>query len=100
MFEDKKLEEKFEAKEIKWGLKDKIFTFVLEIPNYQEKNIKEIFSLILKTTAEVLSAYDFDYNATRIIIKSKNENKKIFFINKKDLELFRKGKTKIEELIN
>lgn len=99
-FQEKKPKEIFEAKEIQWGLKDKIFFFVLEIPDYQEKNIQEIFNLILKTTAHVLWAYDFDYSATRVLIKSKNENKKIFFINKKDLELFRKGGIKIEELIN
>ncbi|MFH1838025.1 MAG: hypothetical protein ABH808_00790 [Candidatus Kuenenbacteria bacterium] len=99
-FQEKKPNEKFEAKEIQWGLKDKIFTFVLEILDYQEKNVQETFNLILKTTAHVLRAYDFDYNAARIIIKSKNENKKIFFINKKDLELFRKGKIKIENLIS
>ncbi|PKL72074.1 hypothetical protein CVV26_03075 [Candidatus Kuenenbacteria bacterium HGW-Kuenenbacteria-1] len=100
VFEDKKLKEKFEAKEIQWALKDKIFTFVLEIPDYQEENVQEIFNLILKTTADVLYAYDFDYSATRILIKNKTENKKIFFINKKDLELFRNRKIKIEELID
>lgn len=100
LFQDKKPKEKFEAKEIQWGLKDKIFTFVLEISDYQIKNSQEIFNLILKTTAHVLRAYDFDYNACRILIKNENKNKKIFFIDKKDLELFRKGKIKIEELIN
>ncbi|MEK7166819.1 MAG: hypothetical protein AAB732_00145 [Patescibacteria group bacterium] len=99
-FQDKNPKEKFEAKEIQWGLKDKIFTFVLEIPDYQAKNIREIFSLILKTTAHVLHSYDFDYSAARILIKNNNGNEKIFFINKQNLELFRKGKIKIEELIS
>jgi hypothetical protein len=99
-FQKKETKRTFETKKIQWGLKDKIFTFVLEIPNYQKENTREIFNLILKTTAHVLWAYDFDYNATYILIKNKNENKKIFFINKKDLELFRKEKIKIENLIN
>jgi len=99
LLQDKKPEEKFEAKKIQWGLKDKIFTFVLEIPDYQEKNAQEVFNLILKTTAHVLYSYDFDYNAVRILVRSKSVDKKIFFINKKELELFRKEKIKIENLI-
>ncbi|MEK9130110.1 MAG: hypothetical protein AAB526_01800 [Patescibacteria group bacterium] len=99
-FKDKKPEEKFEAKDVKWGLENKIFTFVLEIPDYQVENAREIFGCILNSTVDTLYSYDFDYNAVRIFVGNKDETKKIFFINKKDLELFRKKKIKIENLIN